>query len=862
MSIPLHRKIVYSLVPLAVLAAAATGVLTVFDRRGVVDVDRSDERVITGHTDQLQLVAVGDRWQFTNHDARVSLTMPRDRGEPELRVLLVGGSMAMGIPYQDHGAGDLARWLQAILQARQPEVDVTVINAAVGGMGSVGVAQTVRTCAALQPDVVLVLTGNNEGYVPDPLDRTLHRWVVYRALRKTLLAEPEPWEHPDFQPQDERVEEIDAQFRRNLESIADEADDLEVELALVTLPINLRWMGEVIPGAGNPYRGRGYPAMEPDAAISEGLRLCGDGDVQGAVDAFYRSDEHYTAGLALGQCLADTGDHASALETWRALVSTYPMGRTRPALNQAVREVAGIRGALLVDADAAYLARDPHGLPDPTLFLDNCHLTAGGNAWLAEQLVDDLLDGGVLSTRGAAPAPGIEDLARSQGWEHLFKHECPGNLVSTRTTRRLEPVDAAAELVTPTADTEAFARALASASDHDWSQWRGPNRDGRSPDTGLLRQWPEDGPPRLWTAEGIGRGYSSPAVVGGAVFVTGMVDREGRLTALDPDGAVAWQVAYGPEWHRAKPGARSTPTVRDGRVHVVSAMGRVSCFEAVGGERVWAVDTAERFASRPLDFGYAESLVVDDHHVYVTPGGKDAAVVALHRDTGETAWVGQGLDEASGYGSPLLITDAGRSLLVAMLAESFVGLRADTGELLWREPYDRFHAVPDRRVHTDYPNTPLFADSALHVTAGYGDGSARFDLDGTGITRRWVERALDVQHGGAVFVDGYLYGAAMQGETGGQWVCLRWDSGEVAYQQTWNGHGGAVIHADGMLVLYEEQTGRVGLAPATPDGLEVSSSFVVRQGLGDHWAHPAISGGLLYIRHGDVLTVYDLRSAP
>jgi outer membrane protein assembly factor BamB len=865
MSLPLHRKLVYSVIPLLVLAAAATAVLSLLERSGVVDVDRSDERVITGHTDLLQITAVGDRWRFDNQDARVSLTLAQDRAEGELRLLLVGGSMAMGIPYQDHGAGDLARWMQAMLEARLPGVDVTVINAAIGGMSSLGVVQTVRSCQVLQPDVLLVLSGNNEGYVPDPLDRTVHRWVVYRALRKTLLSEPEPWEHPDFQPQDARVEDIDALFHGNLEAIVAQASADDVPVVLATLPINLRWMGEVIPGAGNPYRGRGYPSMEPDEAISEGLRLCAAGDHQGAVDAFYRSEEHYTAGLALAQCLQDMGDHASALDTYRALVGTYPMGRIRPALNDIVREVAGANdSALLVDADAAYLAGDPDGMPDPTLFLDNCHFTAGGNAWLAQLLVDGMLSGGAISAEPGGPreAPPAEELARAHGWLHLFKHECPGNLVTPREPARLEPVEPGPHAAPSNADPAVFAAALARASTADWAQWRGTARDGHSPDQGLASRWPSDGPPRRWITEGIGQGYSSPAIAGRAVFVTGMVGREGMLTALDWEGAVAWQVPYGAEWHRAKPGARCTPTVRDGRVYVVSALGEVSCFEASSGERVWSVPTAQRFGSRALDFGYAESLVVDERHVYVTAGGPGAALVALHRHSGETAWTTRGVDEASGYGSPQRFELDGEPVLAAMLASSFVGVRAHDGELLWRHTYDDLHALPDRRMHTDYPNTPLVADGAVYITSGYGDGGIRFDLVDGEARHRWTDRTLDVQHGGAVLVDGYLYGANMQGETGGRWACVAWDTGEVMYDEAWNGHLGSVVSAGGMLYLYEQQTGRVGLVPATPERFEVVSSFVVREGLGDHWAHPAISGGCLFVRHGDALMVYDLRDPP
>ena len=397
----------------------------------------------------------------------------------------------------------------------------------------------------------------------------------------------------------------------------------------------------------------------------------------------------------------------------------------------------------------------------------------------------------------------------------------------------------------------------------DWPQWRGPDRDGRSAAATLARAWPADGPPLRWAVEQIGLGYSSAAIAGANVYVTGMVGNEGRLTALDRDGNRLWQVPYGREWHRARRGSRSTPTVVDGRVYLVSAFGEVGCFDAATGARVWQIDAAEQFGSRQLDFGYAESLAVDEHRVYVTPGGKNASVVALDRATGDTAWIAGGLDEAAAYCSPLLLHTGGRSVLATHLAASFVGIDAGTGALLWQHPYDDYHARPERRFHTDYPNTPLFHDEALFTTSGYGDGSALFSVvvDGSSASRKWADWTLDVQHGGVVLVDGYVYGSSMQGEEGGHWTCVEWATGKVAYDTPWNGYPGSVIYADGMLIVYEERTGKVGLVPATPDRFAPVSSFTLPFGQGEHWAHPALAGHTLYMRHGDALMAYGLGAA-
>jgi len=441
---PLWRKVLYSAIPLLVLAVGATVVLRELERRAVIDVNRSDELAMSGQTDLMAITQSGRELVFTNDDAHVNLTVPRRKADREFRIVLIGGSMAMGIPYTDHGAGDTAKWMQALLEARFPSRLTTVINACIGGMTSLGVVETVELTASLQPDVVIVLSGNNEGYVPDPVNRTVHRWVVYRALRKTLLAEPEPWEHPDFYPQDERVAQIDGMFRDNLTRVVELTRESDTPLVLSTLPTNMKWMGEVIPGAGNPYTSREYPSMRPDTAISEGLRLCAAGDHQGAVDAFYRSDEHYTAGLALGQCLEDMGDHAAALETYRSLVETYPMGRVRPALNDIVREVgAASKDVVFTDLEAGFLALDDQGLPDPTMFLDNCHLTAVGNFWVAQHLIAAMIEHGLVAGAPDEPhtEPDMRALARQRGWAHLFQPDCPGGLDVEREETRLAPAE-------------------------------------------------------------------------------------------------------------------------------------------------------------------------------------------------------------------------------------------------------------------------------------------------------------------------------------------------------------------------------------------------------------------------------------
>jgi len=392
----------------------------------------------------------------------------------------------------------------------------------------------------------------------------------------------------------------------------------------------------------------------------------------------------------------------------------------------------------------------------------------------------------------------------------------------------------------------------------DWPQFRGLSRDGKSGETGLLKEWPEGGPELLWSVEGLGIGYSSVAVVDGFVYTTGMLDGEGFLFAYDLAGHLKWKVSYGPEWTGSYKGVRTTPTVDSGRVYMYSGTGVMVCFDARTGERIWDVDTLKEFEAKNIRWGMSCSPLVDGDRVYCTPGGNKGTMVALDKMTGKTIWATTGLSELSAYSSPILFERGGKRLLATMIQKSLICVCAEDGKLVWRVPYPASSETNTL--------TPVYHDGCLYVTnvvnRGITSGGTMFEIseDGTSVKKKWNDQLLDNQHGGVVLVDGYLYGANWYNNTKGDWICLDWDSGQVMYKATWNGSKGSVIYADGMLNCYDEKPGDVGLVKASPKGFEVVSSFRITQGSGYHWAHPAISDGRLYIRHGDALMAYDIKS--
>lgn len=398
--------------------------------------------------------------------------------------------------------------------------------------------------------------------------------------------------------------------------------------------------------------------------------------------------------------------------------------------------------------------------------------------------------------------------------------------------------------------------AAASASDPEWPQFHGPRRDNRSTDTGLLQRWPEGGPPLLWQAEGIGEGWATVAISGGKIYTAGNIADETVITALDLDGKQLWQAKNGPAYDRQYPGARSTPTIADGKLYHLGD-GSIVCLDAASGRRLWQVNMIDKFEGRHPRWGLAESLLVDGNRLICCPGGPKAAMAALHKDTGETLWTCPGIDEPPGYASPIVVEYGGLRQIITMTGASTIGVAAETGKLLWK--YD----CPSRfDVNV---SSLLFQDGELYFSETWGRGSTKLKLQVRGqactVERVWHTEELDNEHGGVLLVDGYLYGFADGNHRDRHWACLDWKTGKTMYSTKGlvGPRSATLTYADGMLYVMNER-GVVALVPARPETFEIVSQFELpKQGDGPTWAHPVVCGGRLYLRHGNYLYVYDVR---
>ncbi len=384
-----------------------------------------------------------------------------------------------------------------------------------------------------------------------------------------------------------------------------------------------------------------------------------------------------------------------------------------------------------------------------------------------------------------------------------------------------------------------------------WPQFRGPNSDNLSPETGLLQRWPKRGPKLLWTAKGLGGGFSSVTIAGGHIYTCGNVEGQTTVTALNLEGETIWRVSVGEAWERSHPGSRSTPTIDAGRLFVEAPLGDVVCLDAETGKEIWRLNILKKFHAKNIVWGLAESLLVDGEHVICGPGGAETAVVALDKKTGQIAWKSASADgDPAGYATPLLISSGGLRILLGMTGKALIGVNADSGELLFRHEH-----ITNYDVNAA---TPLYRDGRIFISSGYGSGSEMLKLTVDGqkasVARLWQNKDLDNHHGGVILLDGYIYGAAFKGK----WVCLDWDSGKTMYAEPGVGKG-ALTYADGMLYTLSEN-GKMGLVRAKPERHEVDSQFAIpKGGTGPSWAYPVVCGGRLYIRHGDFLYAYDIR---
>ena len=385
----------------------------------------------------------------------------------------------------------------------------------------------------------------------------------------------------------------------------------------------------------------------------------------------------------------------------------------------------------------------------------------------------------------------------------------------------------------------------------DWPQWRGPERNGLSKETGLLKQWPASGLRREWLISNLGAGYGSISIQGDRIFVQSLVGRQSSVASLNrTDGKMIWSKALGPTGVNDRgPGPRGTPTIDGDRIYVLTESGDLACLKARDGALVWQRNILKDFGGQNLVWLISESPLIEGDWVIVTPGGRGAGMVALDKMTGKTIWTSKELSDTAGYSSVIAADVQGVRVLMTLTDRAGVGVRASDGKLLWSYP----------RVANSTANiaTPVFHDNKVFYTSDYGTGGVLLGLTAQAgdvkAQEVYFTRDLQNHHGGVVLVNGYLYGFNNSILT-----CLEFATGKMMWRDRSVGKG-SLTYADGHLYLLSENY-VAGLAEATPTGYKEKGRFeITDEGL-PSWAHPVVSDGRLYIRNQQTLASYDIRA--
>ncbi len=379
-------------------------------------------------------------------------------------------------------------------------------------------------------------------------------------------------------------------------------------------------------------------------------------------------------------------------------------------------------------------------------------------------------------------------------------------------------------------------------------QWRGENRDGVYHEVGLMKKWPDGGLKMLWHYDQLGEGYSSVSIANDKIYVNGMRDgQQGWLHVFDLNGKLLGQVNYGKEWKGNYSGARGAVTVSEGLIFVESGFGVLYCLIEGSLEVLWKKDLVNELGGKMIDFAMNEVPLVIGNKVIATVGGKKHNIVALNKLTGELIWSTPANGDIAAYCSPIYVEDVDIPQIITMTAKSVLGINPTNGTLLWSYPYaDRWDT---------HANSPLYSDGMIMCTSGNNTGSLMLKLDKSGksVSKVWENKSIENGYSGIVKLNNQVYG---YNESRHQFACLDWNTGN----QLWTGRIAQAVPvlADGMLYLYTG-TGELLLVKPDETKLDIVSREKVTLGEEQHWAHPVIYNGVMYVRHGDSLMAYQVK---
>lgn len=387
----------------------------------------------------------------------------------------------------------------------------------------------------------------------------------------------------------------------------------------------------------------------------------------------------------------------------------------------------------------------------------------------------------------------------------------------------------------------------------DWPQWQGADRSGISKDTGLLKQWPKDGPALAWKAEKLGGGYSAPAVAKGKIYGMSYRDKDEVVWCLEEaTGKEAWVTKIAAKGSVGyNEGPRCTPTVDGNLLYCLGVSGDLACLD-LKGKVVWQKSlTSKDFGGKMMSgWGFSESPLIDGDRLICTPGGKTATMLALNKKTGAPVWKGVVPEgDGAGYSSIIIADFPGQKQYVQFLGKGVVGMDAATGKFLWR--YNK------PANGTANISTPLYHDGQVFAASGYGTGGGLVKLAKKGTAYEadevYFTKSMKNHHGGMVRLGDHLYGANENILT-----CLEFATGKVLWEERKAGKG-SIAFADGHL-YFRNEGGPILLIEANPTQYVEKGRFnQPERSKAAAWSHPVIANGKLYIRDQEIMFCYDVK---
>lgn len=429
----LKKRILFPIISLALLLVLATVILTILEKLDYIDTFRADDKVAYTSGDFLKIEKTdhGKFFVLSDHSSApymIKSRFPVKKSPKTFRIFITGGSFALGDPYVDPlietpDVGDISSWLKAMLETIYPKLKFEIINASAGGQNSGRVATIAQELLSAAPDLVIVATGNNEGYVPKTrFNDKLQKWIAYRALKRSLLPEPSPDQRYFFPPQNLDTQRIENYFRENISNIVRAYKAKNKTLALATMPIHLTYNGP------NPRMiGKAIPYPKGDKYIETGRELMRDGKYEEGIKSFSSSPNQAYASKYIAESFYKLKKTDLALEFYKIYVQQNPMGRTRPSYNVFIRELAQKENLLLIDLEQGMYNITNDGIFTDKFFFDNCHLTWEGYYYMALEIAKKIVDSGLVKSKSNLKLENIDakTIIDKYGWQVLYEYSPP-----------------------------------------------------------------------------------------------------------------------------------------------------------------------------------------------------------------------------------------------------------------------------------------------------------------------------------------------------------------------------------------------------------------------------------------------------